>query len=706
MLRLCFVDDLGLAERLPPLIESTSMGRQPAELQGTVGLCFPFPPVVESAGPSVNYIFDKWMTGALDYPLERNDTILFLIHANAQLTPGSWLQECEGVEFLKHLRLTSPQDSDSPERSARWERIRCAHAIVYSFESLEHILRRRAGDLILTSKGVTFLRLPEMLHDSAPEELSEVDRLTWKAPLSLQTLNAKAAIKADVTSESFRAAIRADYPPPDSAHAFANWWGIRRLIEGAKEIHAVPPAGIKMPSTVEERSKHLSSKKAIFLSCHEWKETKRKTTEGEKRLISGLREKIRRYIAVPSTKPLIVYVDDQMDEGWYEAVYFALSGQQGKSIEPFSWLKPIDPMKITAPEQFSSGRPESLRSRWRRQLHAIVRNILESSPRLVITDLRLRGESEKRDSFASASGARLIRLLRKLRPALPILLITASNRADSVQQAERAGADAYWTKEGIGERSSSDGEEFHASEFALLVERLLDDDYRLLQALDRTVKHAERLKDGSKPVPCQRGIWQRSDTVTRPWWLSHRWTLRVTAPHDLKMALENTRVNLHPAVDHLNAIVRMYREYLRRKKGFASPDGMTAQMWRRSICLQVGIFIEFIHCFPALEGFAPAQGRSYASAHAISACRGDWLGGALHDIRNEASHFNDKKLKDRSLFLILLSFLYWLRVCGPRGHEPTKDSLQNFLRVGLQINFSILGNHSCTPLGLEDLLNL
>lgn len=657
-------------------------------------------------GQSLDEVFSAWLA-----PISKAwraqkpipERLIFLIHGNAKLTASAWRQECEGVEFLKHLRLTPPP-YDVPresERATSWERIRCAHAIVYSFESLENILRRTPGNLILLTPGVTFLRLPEMLCEKAPpREIAQ-----FKFPLSLDTLAEKACRRADVASEAFRAAIRADYAPPDSAHAFANWWGVKRLIEGAKEIHSVPPAGIQMPSTVEERSKHLSCKKAIFLADHEWIKTKREITEDKRKLINGLRGKIGRYIAVQPAKPLIVYIDDQMGEGWYEAVSLALSGQPGRYMEPFSWLKPIDPMKITAPEQFC-GRPESPRSRWRRQLHALVREILESSPRLVITDLRLRGESEKRDSFATASGARLIRLLRRLRPALPILLITASNRADSVQQAERVGADAYWTKEGIGERSSSDGEEFHASEFALLVERLLDDDYRLLQALDRTVKYAEDFKGDSKPGPCQRGIWQRSDIVTRPWWLSHRWTLRVTAPHDLKIALENTQVNLQPAVRHLNAIVRMYREYLRRKNGFASPDGMTAQMWRRSICLQIGIFIEIVHCFPALEGFTSAQVRTYASAHAISECRGDWLGGALYDIRNEATHFNNKKFKDKSLFFILLSFLYWLRVCGPRGHEPAKDSLQNSLRVGLQINFSALGSHSCTPLGLEDLLNL
>jgi len=74
---------------------------------------------------------------------------IFLINANGRFTSGAHRQDLQGMEVLKHIRVTPWLGS-----IATW------HAIVYSFEPLDDILARKPGDLILTSPGVTFLRLP------------------------------------------------------------------------------------------------------------------------------------------------------------------------------------------------------------------------------------------------------------------------------------------------------------------------------------------------------------------------------------------------------------------------------------------------------------------------------------------------------------------------------------------------------------------
>lgn len=66
----------------------------------------------------------------------------------------------------------------------------------------------------------------------------------------------------------------------------------------------------------------------------------------------------------------------------------------------------------------------------------------------VLLDLRLENEKETKNVL-EYSGGKLLLELKKNRISLPVIMFTASNKAESVRKLLEAGADYVWTKEGV-----------------------------------------------------------------------------------------------------------------------------------------------------------------------------------------------------------------------------------------------------------------
>jgi CheY-like chemotaxis protein len=590
------------------------------------------------------------------------DRVLFLIHANAAITERGMRQACEGIEFLKHLRLTE-RTIDGCDLPAEMRR---AHAVVHSFESLENILRRKPEDLILCTNGVTFCRLPELIGHMVKQSL---------ASESLQQLSGKLA---DLKSTEFRGAIRASYQPPDLPHGFANWWGVKRLIEGANEFHTKPnqlKSSVDLPLAVLAQMVLLPNKHAIFLSD---------ANEGQSEVSSVInRERIAEFrltIGMQQTdlNPIAVYVDDQMHDGWYEAVHFALSGRMPHANHAPSWLRPISGKDPHFPFSNAQGDREKAMS-------DLATSIVALRPKLVMTDLRLIDDSDSHRSFSKLSGALLIKELRKQAPAIPILLVTASNRADGAQLAKRAGADAYWSKEGIGDRSSPDGAVRHAADLVLLVERLLGDDYDLLRVMDRRLKRYREVWGRDKPRLCNQLVLY-SDDPYRPWWKEHEWAGGRTPSGTLRV----TSVSLNQVLVPLQNLMTMYREYLRTFTMFESAPKSTEDFWVRSMAVQIGRIVEIVHRFDQLD---VSDRKSSTIAN-----RQDWLGAAIYLVRNEAAHFSAGTKFERShIRLLLRALLYWLSTCAPRWNGAPLNTLVTKLLEPNEEDFFLagLGFHNC-----------
>ncbi len=594
---------------------------------------------------------------------------MYLIHANGCFVPGVSRQDLQGVEILKHIRLTY-----SLGEMRRW------HAVVYSFEPLENILRRKPENLILVSSGVTFLQLPDALElGKALREAEPMIRQTHRDDkggiLTLSRLASDDVFRASVGG-ALRPFIACDYRPPDTEHAISNWWGVRQLTLTLAKASRQRATAQSLPLAVHEELTRLENKKAFFLADNSPSAGEDDTSNREVGLEAELK-KVRRFFqssALVTRPPRIVHVDDEIDKGWDEAMYFLLTGDKLQKQNQPDWYH-------TTMGALAS--PGNNSDDWEQ----VAELILDQKPELVLMDLRLLGSGDAGLPVKETSGGKLIGFLREKAPAVPILLMTASNKAWTLQEAFRLGVDAYWMKEGIGDHATSSTTVRNTSELIRLIRNLLEADYQLLRKIDGRMNGFE-------------AAWK---TETPPWWKKMKWPEPISRlPFEPPTITEPDWELVCPLLRNL---IAMYREYLRLFTLRYGPAGVTADhidhagrsateeetlnrlhkkqetidFWLRSLVVQVGRIIEVLHCFHTIrkdfDPYRPRGERSLASSGTIGAyfeyreariqkMRRDWFGQAMYNIRNGAAHFDPTMplLEHRHLRSFLAALFAWLSV--------------------------------------------
>lgn len=614
--------------------------------------------VVNYAGAGDDSL-DDWFFGlAKDWTCNKNITCasagLYLIHAHGCFTKLANRQDLEGVEILKHIRLTN------------WlGQMRQWHALIYSFEPLEDILRKKPGDLILASHDVTFIRLPDALDLEVAVQAVHEGK---KDRLALRDL-AECPDYRSVEDRKFHRFVACDYTPPASEHAISNWWGAHQLVLRVRQIGG--DKNIRsFPAGVESELRKLDNKKAFFLAGRP------RSNEGwidaiDKQTIRREMKRVRKFFQEGTSPAKIVYVDDEMDKGWDEALYLTLTGES-LPTDGVSWFH-------TTMGQLAQ--TENSSEDWL----ALADMILQECPDLILTDLRLLGSREATTPVKDTSGARLIESLRMRAPGVPILLLTASNKAWTFQEAFRLGVDAYWMKEGIGDHAAPTRSIENTAELMRLLGHLLGPDYQLLRKIHQRTNEFEREWNDGNP----------------PWWKRMQWPAPIpdlgsSSPPPPPISEPNG-----PAVfSLLRNVVRTYREYLRLfTLRYGSQDlrenqlDETTDFWLRPLVVHVGRIIECIHCFDEIRlqvdpGLKAGQ-RSLASAGTIGGypnfrdrcahkMRRDWFGQAIYDIRNIAAHYDPEVpvMAPKNIRSLLAALFAWLSVTPACKENPSH------LRVG------------------------
>lgn len=450
---------------------------------------------------------------------------VFLIHANARFTPGASRQDLQGIELLKHIRLT------------RWlGPARTWHAIVYSFEPLVEILSRKPGDLILTSPGVTFLRLPEAL--SLGDALMRAyPREVW-ASLSLQEILARLP-KASPRDRGFRRYIAGDYTPPDSAHSISNWWGIYEMWLAASGMEFPEYAdSSRLPQGIRDFVLRLETKKADFL------EGSREDPPDRDHLRKSLGSLLAA-LKKTSAQKAIVYVDDEASNGWTTVFEGILDGAEDCTLHT------IDRASLALPNPNNAGNRPAYRAR----IKEIARTINGENPQLLILDLRLRGNSEADQPPNKASGMDLARAVRSSNRYLPILLFTASNKAETLTVSGSLDIDNYWMKPGLGEHRSMRSREEDLFDLVKKLTVLLGDDYGWLQRISNAVDDIRAAKVGFHwwerkvrwPSPARQPDVQKGDSKRRTEVLEYLDSILYTVRMILKLQAAST-VYLSPKI--------------------------------------------------------------------------------------------------------------------------------------------------------------
>jgi CheY-like chemotaxis protein len=587
---------------------------------------------------------------------------LIVIYVHALFLKQSFRQEYEGIEVLKHLRLTTAdsvlafnEKKGQPEKKVKtgFEAWRKCHVVLVSWDTAGTIIRRNPGNSIIFSSGVTFVHTLDAI-----ERLSDQNELL-----------ALAKEKADLADPFLMAAIRADYRPPDSEHGISNWWGAWRLLRAVEKDDA------QMPLPVRRNLASLSSKQALFLNAREdptipQADPRLQRTGLSRSSMSKLRD------LVSETKPRICYVDDEAHLGWEHAFRTLLYGEQDSSH-----FKTV---------RLSEGRVA-------RTMTEVSNDIRAEAPNLLIMDLRLAGKDEARKPPKETTGALLLETIRRDDRGLPVLLLTASNKARTMQDMLELGADAYWMKEGIGEHAPSYVSENPAAELTRLLRTLLREDWQFLLRFDRAEKE---LRSAFKAGHCWWG--DKRNWTAVPWGKAPKHA-SVNAPTATSLNIDDAE-KVFSILSEMGAI---YREllsldlltYSGKKRTNTSND-----LWLRGITVHAARVIEAVHRFDAIETQAKSSNpRLPLHIPSVIRDRGDELGQVLYNQRNAAAHYKpDNQFTLTDTRKLLGTLCAWLRLDPGSyalrlrwGERPdSEDSLREALARYVTFDQSLIGKLS------------
>ena len=540
------------------------------------------------------------------------DTVL-LININLK-AKNSNRQEQKGIELLIWLRIKEILN----------------HVVLYSFETLHSLLNRNPKHLITTSQGTTFVQLPDAFKD-LQNNLSkkQEDKTKYLADPD----NVRETLKPAFSIEKFR-------------HREANWWGVKQLWDINNSIYDLND---KYPSDIEENLKKLEN--YIAKALYEYndmainkgleelltqkssdknnkidlevqgrmkrmrnleneisnsnltgKEEERKQDEIKriKNSISKLESEKKENIRIDKTlfiqelveikrmikegNPAIMYIDDNAEKGWADVILKMLGNVTIESIVPI----------------------EKYKNRIKEFFIEIVKPLLPGNFTLIILDLRLYDEIGVNLSPEKLSGSLLLNEIQVHFPDIPILVITASNKAAAYKTLITLGADAFWTKEGIDEHKMAVDSISSYKQFIDFVQKLHSKEYLYLRKLLEIEKK------------CNGNLW----------WCDHKW-----------INGDETKVNINDVNDVVRQIAKLYKAFLHRF--YINEDGNIDErvFFLTSLINKIGLIVELIHGMK-IEGSDKEKSREKFKelSSAIQMKRIDTLGFKIREYRNQTSH--------------------------------------------------------------------
>lgn len=378
------------------------------------------PPDPTDVGKTLGDFFVDTLIPALS-EIHGHDPI-FLINVDLDF-PGMPADEQAGVELLKHIRYTREYDVFTAP-------FRFAPVVMYSYEPASGLLGRKRNNLILHSPGVTFLQLPAANAQLGDSQFFE--RLVKKI--------------WDLSREDLLPFVVAGDPNKLERvykHDYRNKVGAIKFLEGfAGDLyHQTDPL---RADYIELKNRELGIKELTLL--HE--ELISEPEPADKHWVD-FRAK------VAGSK--FLYVDDEHHWGWSTSLYSGLFGIHLSETE-----RPNDRQTVQAvgndftvvssaaeAEKLINGLSVNLDQALKQWVHkGIDSAILNASPfDAVFLDLRIEPEKDRaKKSVREYSGAVLLKRIRALFPTIPVILMTASEKAASFEAVLSLGARYYWMK--------------------------------------------------------------------------------------------------------------------------------------------------------------------------------------------------------------------------------------------------------------------
>lgn len=250
------------------------------------------------------------------------------------------------------------------------------------------------------------------------------------------------------------------------------------------------------------------------------------------------------------SSPSIIYVDDQANDGWAAIFQRMIYGDESSSFTV------IQPDKKDSIEDISA---------------RIIEESINTSAKLIILDLRLKGEKGSITEAAQISGIKVLRKLKEAKITCPVLITTASNKVWSYKESFATGASAFWIKEGLDEKISIENSVENYLRFLDLVYVLcFSDEIKFL--LNDFQKNIEEIGNANSVY----------------WWESQFWK-------DKRLNYPKTSVIEKDAVcECLNQAFQLLEDYLRLKIQSLDTAKLNSNI-SSLIVLQCARVLEIIH---------------------------------------------------------------------------------------------------------------
>ena len=305
----------------------------------------------------------------------------------------TYYNDGDGIDLLLHLRLKAENDY------SRYP------VYVQLSQSLEAWLRRDSDFAVLATKGVQLAPPDRQITDLLLPPSEGVDTESHLRVLEDLSLSPKGL---------------------KGRHDLANEWGPIQLWNGLRHLSS---SEMPLPEWAKENFARLTRRryyKYLFglstLRAEVKKTTQDQSIEDAEANYSQWRDSLEK-----RDSPIrLGLVEDEANKGWTEALNGLFGDvKNGGAVE--------------APYAASAFR----------DLDALATDVKQRDWDAVLVDLRLTASDQEASSRRAdqLSGLQLIERLKQTRPDLPIVAVTASNKAWTAKTLQAAGADGYWIKE-------------------------------------------------------------------------------------------------------------------------------------------------------------------------------------------------------------------------------------------------------------------
>jgi CheY-like chemotaxis protein len=553
------------------------------------------------------------ITECLKHELSKEEPSVIFINIDLRCRDRLRVDQA-GIEILKLLRTRAPNAGYADGCDC--------HCVLYSFRSLEDILRQKPQNLMAVSPGTTLLQLP-------------FDAEALPDPVQLSHLEER---KAD--ARNLPVYIRGEFTLPDDRHNWANWWGIKRLYDVHYALFPDAARNGRYPDAVEKRLKDLKTIQAMAL--YDFKE------DDLNAAVRSCAPIARTLMAIMRERPLrVIHIDDRAQDGWSQVLAEILLGaataQRRDAFTEWRDSSGADGVLLSLDLSKSPCNGGNLRA-WAKEItDTLVHAYYVKSSEfygdtdgfdIILLDLRLQAQETGVSHIVDKlSGSILLQKLRELLPTVPVIMTTASNKVWSWEAMLKLGADGYWVKEGLDERRDAAASCLNYIRLLELVTKATGEKYQFLRRFGSSVLEL----DGAGPY----------------WWEEkHTWpggeVTRGASKADIMQILRAT-----------TALLRVCLRETEMGYGPSFPG--SEAFWYSAIINKAANVIEQVH-LRAGESHVASEtllGRWDEKLGRWTSGRRDFLGAALWAIRNVASH-------------------------AARGNQATMKHLQTFL-AGLRV---------------------